>query len=71
MKDSDKYSYNVKGAAEYLGISKTGIYALRRTGHIRCIVLGRNYVFPKKELDRFNDKCRNDISFNSEVRKII
>lgn len=71
MKDNSRYSYNSEGAAEYLGISKTALYALKRAGHIKCVELGSIFMFPKKELDRFSDRCRNDSSFNDEIREVL
>lgn len=71
MKDNNRYSYDADGAAEYLGISKTAIYALRKTGFLNCLMIGRNYIFPKKELDRFDYLCKTDIEFNNKVREVI
>ena len=71
MKDNSRFSYDTKGAAEYLATSKTALYALRKAGFIKCIELGRNFMFPKKELDRFNDKCKNDENFNNEVKEVL
>lgn len=70
MKDSSKYAYNIKEAAEYLATSKTVLYCLRRSGCIKGIKTGRFYIFPKKELDHFMDRYTNDIEFKKKVNEV-
>ena len=49
MKDNSKLAYNITDAAEYLAVSKSFVYMLRKKEIIKAIKVGRNYIFPRKE----------------------
>lgn len=69
--NKQKLAYNVAGAAEYLGVSKKTIYMLRKAGIIQCIKMGRDYIFPKSELDHFSINCKDDGVFLSKVNEVL
>lgn len=72
LRENDqKLAYNVIGAATYLGVSKSTIYALRKSGIIKSIKMGRDYIFPKSQLDEFSIKCCDDSFFLSKVNEVI
>lgn len=72
MKDNSKLAYNITDAAEYLAVSKSVIYTLRKKGIIKAIKVGRNYIFPRKELDSFINRCKENEPFlymiNEEIK---
>ena len=72
MKDNSKLAYNITEAAEYLAVSKSAIYILRKKGIIKAIKAGRNYIFPRKELDRFISRCKENEPYlymiNEEIK---
>lgn len=72
MKDNLKLAYNITDAAEYLAVSKGIVYKLRKKGYIKAIKAGRNYIFPRKELDTFINRCKEDEPFlfmiNEEIK---
>ena len=69
--NNKKLAYNVKGAADYLGVSKKTIYTLRKAGIIKCIKMGRDYIFPRSELDCFSINCKEDGVFLSMVNEVL
>ena len=49
----NKIGYNTEEAVSYLGINRKLLDAYRRAGLIRCIKMGRLYIYPESELIRF------------------
>lgn len=72
MKDNSKLAYNITDAAEYLAVSKSFVYMLRKKEIIKAIKVGRNYIFPLKELDNFIKRCKEDEQYlymiNEEIK---
>ena len=52
---SDKLAFNTDEACEMLSINRQLLDSYRKGGLIRATKLGRLYVYPKKELERFID----------------
>lgn len=71
MIDNSKLAYTINGAANYLALSKSAIYKLRKKGYIKAIKSGRFYIFPATELDRFNEDCSNDEFYLNKVNEVI
>lgn len=71
MIDDSRLAYTINGAADYLALSKSAIYKLRKKGYIKAIKLGRFFIFPTTELDRFNEKCSNDEFYLNKVNEVI
>lgn len=64
MKDiNEKLCFNTKEAVHLLGINRNLLDSFRRRGLIRYVKMGRNYLYPKNELERFvSDNLGNEIS---------
>lgn len=45
-------------AAEYLRLSKNGVYALARDGELPSVRLGRRVVIPKRSIERLIEEAR-------------
>ena len=52
----DKIAFNTDEACEMLSINRQLLDSFRKNGLIRATKMGRLYVYPKKELERFIDK---------------
>ena len=72
MKDNSKLAYSITDAAEYLAVSKSFVYMLRKKGIIKAIKVGRNYIFPRTELDSFIKRFKEDEPYlymiNEEIK---
>lgn len=53
---TEKILLTSKEAVEYLGIPRTLLDSLRRSGRIRANKLGRQYYFSTRELNNFVDR---------------
>ncbi len=51
----DKLAFNTEEACEMLSINRQLLDSYRKGGLIRATKMGRLYVYPKKELERFID----------------
>lgn len=51
--NSNKIAYNTKESIEVLGINRSLLDSYRKKGLIKCVKLGRNYLYPKTELESF------------------
>ena len=72
MKDNSKLAYNITDSAEYLAVSKSFVYMLRKKEIIKGIKVGSSYIFPRKELDNFIKRCKEDEQYlymiNEEIK---
>lgn len=62
--NDNKLAFNTKQAVEILGINRNILDIYRKKGLIRCIKIGRNYIYPKSELEQF---LKNNL--NKEISK--
>lgn len=44
-------------AADYLGISRTGLWRLLKAGRLPCVRIGGRTLFRRSDLDAFLDSC--------------
>ena len=57
MDHEDKLAYSIIETAELLGIGRSKVYELVRSGTIPSLRLGRRIVIPKLALSRFLAEC--------------
>ena len=63
MVDSERLTYNVREAAELLGLSKNSAYQACLKGEIPNVKIGKRILIPKIQLERLlhgNGKAEND-----------
>lgn len=52
---NDKLAFNTEEACQLLSINRSLLDSYRQGGLIRATKMGRLYIYPKKELERFID----------------
>lgn len=53
VKTSDKLAYNTDEACQVLSMNRHLLDSYRKGGLIKATKVGRCYIYPKKELERF------------------
>ncbi len=62
MQTSERLTYNVREAAQALGLSRNSIYQACQKGEIRCLRIGKRVLISKLEVQRL-------LAGNSEVKE--
>jgi excisionase family DNA binding protein len=68
MATSERLTYNVKEAAELLGLSKNSAYQACLKGEIPHLKIGKRILIPRAQLDRMLSEAGKAIIPAPEVR---
>lgn len=52
----ERLTWNEKELAKELGICQRGVANLRKNGYLKAVKLGRVWVYPKKEVEKFFER---------------
>jgi excisionase family DNA binding protein len=65
---TDKYLFTVREAAKLLGLSRTKVYELIRSGDLESFHIGRSRRIARQALDRFVAKLDNAVDGPHDAR---
>lgn len=64
----EKLAYKTEEACEILGINRNLLDSFRKNGLLQTIKVGRYYIYPKSELERFiNKNIGNEITKDGTI----
>ena len=65
INDNESDIMTVDGLMEYLSIGKTTAYKLLKSGKIKVVRIGKLYRIPKKSVDEYIEKSRNQLKLEA------